>query len=159
MKRETLEMRKKILVGIMLAVSLVGLGGCGDNQQEDAEPVDYNISFTNETDKDVAVLKVRPTEDFDWSNIVLQDAIWSAGYEMNVNFNGVLPESPEGWQVEMTFDDGEVLVWKNIAVEDDKSMAFMLDDGGMPTVQVEDIQPEEADADTDANADDTVNED
>lgn len=153
-------MKKKLLVGIMLAVSLVGLGGCGDNQQEDAEPVDYNISFTNEMDKDVAMLRVRPTEDFDWSNIVLQEEVWSAGYEMNVNFNGVLPESPEGWQVEMTFDDGEVLVWSNIVVEDDKSYEFAQDESGTPTVLVKDIQPEEADADTqvDANADDTVDE-
>ncbi len=108
-----------LLMGILL------FAGCGSQAQpQEQETVSYTFTFANETGEDVVDLKLRPDETYDWSENLLTTDVWETGYEMPVTLTGELPESANGWQVQMTFADGTQAQWDGVNILDGGKTTF-----------------------------------
>lgn len=132
-------MKKKL--GLMVAIMGIALGvsACGENQ--DATTVDETITvnFINQTGEDVGILKIRPAEDYDWSENLLEEEVWKQNYEMPVSLNGVLPETEEGWQVQMKFLDGTEEIWQGVAIQNNATAVFSYENE-VPSVEIEQVE-------------------
>lgn len=121
-------MKKRILI-FLTALLAMGMTACGGEETATME-VDYDMTFANETGIDVEKLEIRYADDAEWSAIALTGGIWESGYEIPVSMQGQMPVAEDGWQVQMTFADGEIQkVWEGIAFADDMTFAFSLKDG------------------------------
>lgn len=127
------------------AALVLGLGGCGgEEKQAVLQEVDYRMTFANQTGRDVSRLEIRPSAEEDWSEISLSEAEWKSNYEMPVALKGLLPETENGWQVQMTFaDDGSQGVWDGVEFGDDETITFSMEAGvAEATVQADETEPE-----------------
>ena len=128
-------MKKRILALLLAVSAAVGMTACGGREVETQE-VDYDMTFENQTGIDVSKLEIRYAEDADWSEIALTDGTWGSGYQMPVSMKGQMPVAENGWQVQMTFADGEIQkVWEGVEFGDDIILAFSLD-GSDPVVEM-----------------------
>lgn len=143
-------MKKRILCLLMLAC---GLMGCGEDSMP-TEEVDYTMTFANQTGQDVSKLEIRPSAQSAWSEITLSESEWKNSYEMPVSMQGQMPIAPEGWQVQMTFDEGEEQrIWEGVHFEDDVTFTFTMEDGEtqvIPSVAAEETPAADTDAAEDA---------
>ncbi len=120
-------MKKRMTVLFLAALAAVGVSACGGEKVETQE-VDYDMTFENQTGIDVSRLEIRYAEDAEWSEIALTDGEWKSSYQMPVSMEGQMPVAENGWQVQMTFADGETqLVWDGVEFADDRVLAFSLD--------------------------------
>lgn len=152
-------MKKKSALFLALVCSLGVLSGCGKESVPQQE-VSYNMTFVNETGQDVSALKIRPTEDYDWTNNLLQKDIWKTGYEVPVSLNGQVPITENGWQVQMTFTNGSENIWEDVTLKDADKITFTMESGQslvtyMDTVAIQTETQEDMimqnEADTEAN--------
>lgn len=123
-------MKKRILI-VLAALLALGMTACGKEETPTTE-VDYDMTFANETGIDVEKLEIRYADDAEWSAIALTGGIWESGYEIPVSMQGQMPVAEDGWQVQMTFADGEMQeekIWEGIVFADDTTFAFSLKDG------------------------------
>lgn len=121
-------MKKRILI-VLAALLALGMTACGKEETQTME-VDYDMTFANETGIDVEKLEIRYADDAEWSAIALTGGIWENGYEIPVSMQGQMPVAEDGWQVQMTFADGEIRkVWEGITFADDTTFSFSLKDG------------------------------
>ena len=113
----------------------VGMTACGGKEVETQE-VDYDMTFENQTGIDVSVLEIRYAEDADWSEIALTDGEWKSGYQMPVSMKGQMPVAEDGWQVQMTFAEGDIQkVWEGVEFQDDVVLTFSLTEDMEPVVE------------------------
>ena len=128
-------MKKRILSMFLAVFAAVGMTACGGKEVETQE-VDYDMTFENQTGIDVSVLEIRYAEDVDWSEIALTDGEWKSGYQMPVSMKGQMPVAEDGWQVQMTFAEGDIQkVWEGIEFQDDVVLTFSLTEDMEPVVE------------------------
>ncbi|MBR5270286.1 MAG: hypothetical protein IKU21_07275 [Anaerotignum sp.] len=128
-------MKKRILAMFLAAFAAVGMTACGGKEVETQE-VDYDMTFENQTGIDVSVLEIRYAEDADWSEIALTDGEWKSGYQMPVSMKGQMPVAEDGWQVQMTFAEGDIQkVWEGVEFQDDVVLTFSLTEDMEPVVE------------------------
>lgn len=119
-------MKKRIFALLLTFVAAMGMTACGGKEVETQE-VDYDMTFENQTGIDVSKLEIRYAEDADWSEIALTDGEWKTSYQMPVSMEGQMPVAENGWQVQMTFADGEMQkVWDGVEFADDVIITFVL---------------------------------
>ena len=127
-------MKKRILMMFLAAFAAVGMTACGGKDVETQE-VDYDMTFENQTGINVSKLEIRYAEDADWSEIALTDGEWKNSYQMPVSMQGQMPVAKDGWQVQMTFADGDSQkVWDGVEFDDDVILTFVLDADMEPVV-------------------------
>lgn len=141
-------MRKGMWKLLLAAVAVVGLAGCGTKVE--TQEVDYDMTFENQTGKDVSKVEIRYAEGEDWSEITLTDGIWKDSYQMPVSMEGNIPIAPDGWQVQMTFAEEETTgIWDGVCFSDETTFVFSYDDAGnpmvVPMVDAEEVPLEEMD--------------
>ena len=128
-------MKKRILAMFLAVFAAVGMTACGGKEVETQE-VDYDMTFENQTGIDVSVLEIRYAEDADWSEIALTDGEWKSGYQMPVSMKGQMPVAEDGWQVQMTFAEGDIQkVWEGVEFQDDVVLTFSLTEDMEPVVE------------------------
>lgn len=151
-------MKKRILSIFLAVFAAVGMTACGGKEVETQE-VDYDMTFENQTGIDVSKLEIRYAEDAEWSEIALTDGEWKSSYQMPVSMEGQMPVAEDGWQVQMTFADGDSRkVWEGVEFADDAILTFALDEDMEPVV-TNGAPASTADIDeTEALTDDLVNE-
>ncbi|MBQ9091185.1 MAG: hypothetical protein IJY52_02810 [Anaerotignum sp.] len=152
-------MKKRLFAMFLAAFAAVGMTACGGKEVETQE-VDYDMTFENQTGIDVSKLEIRYAEDADWSEIALTDNEWKSSYQMPVSMEGQMPVAKDGWQVQMTFADGDSQkVWEGVEFADDVVLTFALDEDMEPIVtrgaSATEANIDEADALTDDLADET----
>lgn len=126
------------------ATLILGLAGCGGEDKAELQDVELQMTMTfeNQTGRDVSRLEIRPSEDGAWEEISLLDEEWKSNYEMPVILKGTLPETEEGWQVQMTFaDDGTQSVWNGIEFADAETITFSMTEGEATAEIQADEQP------------------
>lgn len=121
-------MRKKLVLVLTLMCAVAAFAGCGKEEVPQQE-VSYNMTFINETGEGASALKIRPTEEDDWTDNMLKESEWKNGFSVPVTLNGMVPVVENGWQVQMTFTDGTEQVWENVVLEDSDTITFTLEDG------------------------------
>lgn len=141
-------MRKGMWKLLLAAVAVVGLAGCGTKVE--TQEVDYDMTFENQTGKDVSKVEIRYAEGEDWSEITLTDGIWKDSYQMPVSMEGNIPIAPDGWQVQMTFAEEKTTgIWDGVCFSDETTFVFSYDDAGnpmvVPMVDAEEVPLEEMD--------------
>lgn len=147
-------MKKRILMMFLAAFAAVGMTACGGKDVETQE-VDYDMTFENQTGINVSKLEIRYAEDADWSEIALTDGEWKNSYQMPVSMQGQMPVAKDGWQVQMTFADGDSQkVWDGVEFDDDVILTFALDADMEPVVTSGAPAPAEDIAETEALTDD-----
>ena len=147
-------MKKRILMMFLAAFAAVGMTACGGKDVETQE-VDYDMTFENQTGINVSKLEIRYAEDADWSEIALTDGEWKNSYQMPVSMQGQMPVAEDGWQVQMTFADGDSQkVWDGVEFDDDVILTFALDADMEPVVTSGAPAPAEDIAETEALTDD-----
>lgn len=130
-------MKKKLWLGALLVSLVFGVTACGeDEKQPTIEKASVTVDFINQTGEDVGILRIRPAEEYDWSENLLQEEVWKQNYEMPVSLSGELPEAEDGWQVQMKFLDGSEETWQGVALDDSTTAVFSLEDG-LPNVEIE----------------------
>ena len=93
------------------------------------------MTFENQTGIEVSKLEIRYAENADWSEIALTDGEWKSSYQMPVSMEGQMPVAADGWQVQMTFADGDSQkVWEGVEFADDVILTFALDEDMEPVV-------------------------
>ena len=128
-------MKKRILAMFLTVFAAVGMTACGGKEVETQE-VDYDMTFENQTGIDVSKLEIRYAEDADWSEIALTDGEWKSGYQMPVSMKGQMPVAEDGWQVQMTFAEGDIQkVWEGVEFQDDVVLTFSLTEDMEPVVE------------------------
>ena len=128
-------MKKRILAMFLAVFAAVGMTACGGKEVETQE-VDYDMTFENQTGIDVSVLEIRYAEDADWSEIALTDGEWKSGYQMPVSMKGQMPVAEDGWQVQMTFAEGDIQkIWEGVEFQDDVVLTFSLTEDMEPVVE------------------------
>ena len=128
-------MKKRVLAMFLAVFAAVGMTACGGKEVETQE-VDYDMTFENQTGIDVSVLEIRYAEDADWSEIALTDGEWKSGYQMPVSMKGQMPVAEDGWQVQMTFAEGDIQkVWEGVEFQDDVVLTFSLTEDMEPVVE------------------------
>ena len=146
-------MKKRILAMFLTVFAAVGMTACGGKEVETQE-VDYDMTFENQTGIDVSVLEIRYAEDADWSEIALTDGEWKSGYQMPVSMKGQMPVAEDGWQVQMTFAEGDIQkVWEGVEFQDDVVLTFSLTEDMEPVVESGVAAAEGEIAETEALAD------
>lgn len=147
-------MKKRILVMLLAAFAAVGMTACGGKEVETQE-VEYDMTFENQTGVDVSKLEIRYAEDADWSEITLTDGTWENSYQIPVSMQGQMPVAENGWQVQMTFADGDMQkIWDSVEFGDNIILAFSMD-GTEPVVESRTDAMEGSIDETDALTDDT----
>lgn len=137
-------MKKKLWLGAVLTGMVFGVTACGEDEKEPMEEkASITVDFINQTGEDVGILRIRPAEDYDWSENLLQEEVWKQNYEMPVSLSGVLPEMEDGWQVQMKFLDGSEETWQSVALEDSTTATFSFENGS-PEVEIEAGEVEES---------------
>ena len=128
-------MKKRILPMFLAVFVAVGMTACGGKEVETQE-VDYDMTFENQTGINVSVLEIRYAEDADWSEIALTDGEWKSGYQMPVSMKGQMPVAEDGWQVQMTFAEGDIQkIWEGVEFQDDVVLTFSLTEDMEPVVE------------------------
>jgi len=146
-------MKKRIFALFLTAFAAVGMTACGGKEVETQE-VDYDMTFENQTGIDVSKLEIRYAEDADWSEIALTDGEWKSSYQMPVSMEGQMPVAEDGWQVQMTFGDGDTqMVWEGVEFADDVVLTFALDEDMEPVVTNGVLAPETTVDETEALTD------
>ena len=146
-------MKKRIIAMFLTVFAAVGMTACGGREVETQE-VDYDMTFENQTGIDVSVLEIRYAEDADWSEIALTDGEWKSGYQMPVSMKGQMPVAEDGWQVQMTFAEGDIQkVWEGVEFQDDVVLTFSLTEDMEPVVESGVAAAEGEIAETEAPAD------
>lgn len=146
-------MKKRILAMLLAAFAAVGMTACGGKEVETQE-VDYDMTFENQTGIDVSKLEIRYAEDADWMEITLEDETWENSYQIPVSMAGQMPVAENGWQVQMTFGDGDTtMVWDGIEFADAAVFAFSIDEDGEPAMETGVDAPEGSVDETDALTD------
>lgn len=149
-------MKKRILAMFLAVFAAVGMTACGGKEVETQE-VDYDMTFENQTGIDVSVLEIRYAEDADWSEIALTDGEWKSGYQMPVSMKGQMPVAEDGWQVQMTFAEGDIQkVWEGVEFQDDVVLTFSLTEDMEPVVESGVPAVEGEIAETEALADEII---
>lgn len=148
-------MKKRMLTMLLAAFAAVGMTACGGKEVETQE-VEYDMTFDNETGMDVSKVEIRYAADADWSEITLAEAEWKNSYEMPVSMTGQMPVAEDGWQLQMTFADGEAMIWEGVDFEDETALTFSVDAEGTPVVEIGTEAPETELTETDAFVDDTA---
>ncbi len=128
-------MKKRMLTMLLAAIGAVGMTACGGEEVATQE-VEYDMVFENQTGMDVSKLEIRYAEDADWSEITLTEAEWKNSYGMPVSMAGQMPVAEDGWQVQMTFDDHETMIWEGVDFEDETILTFSIDADGEPVVEI-----------------------
>lgn len=146
-------MRKKLVLVLTLMCAVAAFAGCGKEEVPQQE-VSYNMTFINETGEGASALKIRPTEEDDWTDNMLQEAEWKNGFSVPVTLNGMVPIVENGWQVQMTFTNGTEQVWENVVLEDGDTITFTLEDGtpAVTHMPAEELAGDDEDAMTDSDA-------
>lgn len=152
-------MRKGMWKLLLAAVAAVGLAACG--AKVETQEVDYDMTFENQTGKDVSKVEIRYAERADWSEITLTDGVWKDSYQMPVSMEGKMPIAADGWQVQMTFAEDETTgIWDGVCFSDETTFVFSYDDAGepmvVPMVDAEEVPLEEMDDAEDALEEDAT---
>lgn len=131
-------MKKGLWLGMILGSMLLALTGCGDDQQDQPQQAaeTVTVDFINQTGEDVGILRIRPTEEYDWSDNLLQEEVWKDNFEVPITVNGVLPDAGDGWQVQMLFLDGAEEIWQDVVLQDGTTATFSYANG-LPAVNIE----------------------
>ncbi len=130
-------MKKKLRLGAMMLAMAMGLTACVETGEVASDTGEnMTIDFVNQTGADVGIVRIRPSDEDEWSENLLKEEAWKQNYEMPVSFSGVLPEAEDGWQVEMKFLNGTEEIWQGIVLEDNTTAVFSYEDG-VPVFQVE----------------------
>ena len=130
-------MKKKLWLGAVLIGIIFGVTACGEEATEPTITAEnVTIDFVNQTGEDVGILRIRPAEEYDWSENLLQEEVWKQNYEMPVSLSGVLPAAEDGWQVEMKFLDGTEEVWQGVALADNTVAVFSFENE-LPEVEIQ----------------------
>ena len=135
--------RRMFFIAAISAALVFGLAGCGGEEQEQPQlqETEYRMTFANQTGRDVSRLEIRPSAESDWQEISLSETEWKSNYEMPIALKGFLPETEEGWQVQMTFVDGSQNIWDSVAFADEETITFSLADG----ITLAEVQMDETD--------------
>lgn len=128
-------MRKLVMMG-MAAVLACGLAACGAEEDVQTQEVNYDMTFANQTGRNVSKLEIRPSEEADWSEITLTEKEWKNSFEMPVSLQGQIPLAEDGWQVQMTFVGDDVAVWDGIVFADAETITFSVEETGETAAQV-----------------------
>ncbi len=141
---------KKFLAWMMVCICILGMTtGCTKKEDVTAEvpeeveevslpkeEVAMVMQFVNETDESIGIVKVRPTEEYDWSNNLVTDEAWKDRYELPIYINGILPDIETGWQVKTTTVAGEETLWEDVVLEDNTTITFSMEEG-VPFVSIQ----------------------
>ncbi|MDD3394673.1 MAG: hypothetical protein EOM28_00510 [Clostridia bacterium] len=137
-------MKKKLWLGAMLFGMVLGLTACSDAEQEPVKAGEsVSVDFANQTGEDVGILRIRPSEEDEWSENLLQEEVWKQNYEMPVSLSGELPKAEDGWQVEMKFLDGTEEIWQGVVIKDNTTAVFSYENG-LPAVEIKEGDSDEA---------------
>ncbi|WP_317854331.1 hypothetical protein [Chakrabartyella piscis] len=134
---------KKFGLWMVVCICILGaMVGCTKKEESTAEvtesveevsakkeEVSMEIQFSNETGENIGILKIRPTEEYDWSENLVTDEAWKDRYEVPVFVNGILPDIETGWEVKTTNLQGEETIWKDVVLADDTTVIFAVEDG------------------------------
>lgn len=146
-------MKKRMFyMAAISAALLLGLSGCGGEEpgQAQLQEAEYQMTFANQTGRDVSRLEIRPSAESDWQEISLSEAEWKSNYEMPVALKGLLPETEAGWQVQMTFaDDGSQSIWDGVEFADEETITFSMQEG----IATAEVQMEETSVPLEESAD------
>ncbi len=135
-------MKKKLWLGTVLFGILLGLSACSEGEMEPpANGENVTIDFVNQTGEDVGILRVRPAEESEWSDNLLQEEVWKQNFEMPVSFSGELPKAEDGWQIEMKFLDGTEGIWQGVHLANNTTAVFSYENG-LPVVEIEESAKE-----------------
>ncbi|WP_304507077.1 hypothetical protein [Anaerotignum sp.] len=130
-------MKKKLWLGVMVFGMLFGLTACSEAKEEPmGQGKNVSVEFINQTGEDVGILRVRPDEEYDWSENLLQEEVWKQNYKMPVSLSGELPKAEDGWQVEMKFLDGTEDIWQGVVLEDNTTAVFSYENE-LPVIKIE----------------------
>ena len=121
-------MKKRSLIMLLAALLAVGMTACG-GEEVPTQEVEYDMTFENQTGKDISKLEIRYADNADWSEISLTDGIWKNSYQMPVSMAGQMPVAEDGWQVQMTFTDEETDIWEGVKFADETTITFSLEEG------------------------------
>ncbi|WMI81450.1 hypothetical protein [Anaerotignum sp. MB30-C6] len=130
-------MKKKLWLGVVLVCMAFGVSACGDDKEPTVAAESVTVDFVNQTGEDVGILRIRPAEEYDWSENLLEEEVWKQNYEMPVSLSGVLPEAEEGWQVQMKFLDGSEETWQGVDIQNNATAVFSFENG-LPNVEIQD---------------------
>lgn len=119
---------KKILALLLSICACISFAACA-KEETPKEEVDYTMTFVNQTNQDVTQLCLRPLEDYEWTDNLLQESKWENGFEVPVSLSGTVPVTETGWQIKMVFSNNTEQIWKDVALEDGAVLTFTLDDG------------------------------
>lgn len=119
---------KKILAILLSICACFSFAACS-KEETPKEEVNYTMTFVNETGQDVTQLCLRPLEDYEWTDNLLQESKWENGFEVPVSLSGTVPVTQTGWQIKMVFSNNTEQIWKDVALEDGALLTFSLDDG------------------------------
>lgn len=119
---------KKILAVLLSICACISFAACAKEETPKQE-VDYTMTFVNQTGQDVTQLCLRPLEDYEWTDNLLQESKWENGFEVPVSLSGTVPVTETGWQIKMVFSNNTEQIWKDVALEDGAILTFSLDDG------------------------------
>lgn len=137
-------MKKKLWLGAMLFSMVLGLTACSEAQtQPGNEGENVSVDFANQTGEDVGILRIRPSDEDEWSENLLQEEVWKQNYEMPVSLSGELPKAEDGWQVEMKFLDGTEEIWQGVVIKDNATAVFSYENG-LPVVEIQEGGSDEA---------------
>lgn len=88
-------MRKKLVLVLTLMCAVAAFAGCGKEEVPQQE-VSYNMTFINETGEGASALKIRPTDEDDWTDNMLKESEWKNGFSVPVTLNGMVPVVENG---------------------------------------------------------------
>lgn len=126
---------KKWIIMAMAAVLSCGIVACSAEEDIEMQEVNYNMTFANQTGRNVSKLEIRPSEEADWSEITLTENEWKSSFEIPVSLQGQIPLAEDGWQVQMTFMGEGAAVWDGIVLADAQTIIFSVDENGEPAMQ------------------------
>lgn len=129
-------MRKRIFAFFLTILAAVGVTACGGKEVETQE-VAYDMTFENQTGKDVSKLEIRYAADADWSAITLTENTWKNSYKMPVSMEGQMPVAENGWQVQMTFADDTQNIWEGVHFADGITFTFTMENGETQVIPAE----------------------
>lgn len=147
---------KKVLAILLSICACISFAACS-KEETPKEEVNYTMTFINETGQDVTQLCLRPLEDYEWTDNLLQESKWENGFEVPVSLSGTVPVTQTGWQIKMVFSNNTEQIWKDVALEDGALLTFSLDDGTPVVVNASDNKTNATNTTDSTNSTDNTN--
>lgn len=123
---------KKLGFMVMAVLCAVAFTACSNKGPVETKEVSYELTFSNDTGKDISQLCLRPAVDnYRWTENLLQEELWKDGYEVPIELTGSVPVTEDGWEVKVTFvgdkeDEKQEHVWKDVQIANNAKISFTM---------------------------------